>query len=48
MKLTVQGGREIEAKLKDLGGAIAGRLGNNATLAGARVIDAAREQRHVH
>jgi HK97 gp10 family phage protein len=45
VKLTFTGGKEIEARLRELGGAVAGRLGVNATKAGARVIAAAARQR---
>jgi HK97 gp10 family phage protein len=45
MKLTFTGGKEIEARLRELGGAVSGRLGVNATKAGARVIAAAARQR---
>jgi hypothetical protein len=43
-RLTLSGGKELEAALRELGTSIAGRLGNNAVRAGARVIaaDAAR------
>jgi hypothetical protein len=37
MRLTFSGGKELEAALRDLGGKIAGRLGD-VTRAGARVI----------
>ena len=37
-KLTMTGGPQLEAALRDLGGKIAGRLGENAVRAGARVI----------
>jgi Bacteriophage HK97-gp10, putative tail-component len=39
-KLTFSGGPELEAALRDLGNKVAGRLGENATKAGARVIAA--------
>ena len=39
-KFSFSGGRELEQALKALGGQISGRLGNNATKAGARVIAA--------
>lgn len=45
VKVTFSGGREIEAKLRDLGSKVAGRLGVNATKAGARVIAAAARRR---
>lgn len=37
-RLTFSGGPELEAALKELGGQVAGRLGENAVRAGARVI----------
>lgn len=37
-KLTFSGGPELERALRDLGGKAAGRLGQNAVNAGARVI----------
>lgn len=37
-KLTLEGGPELEATLKGLGGQVAGRLGENAVRAAARVI----------
>lgn len=37
-RLTFSGGPALEAALRELGGKIAGRLGSNATRAGARVI----------
>lgn len=37
-KLTFSGGPQLEAALRDLGSQIAGRLGENATRAGIRVI----------
>jgi hypothetical protein len=40
MKITFTGGKAIEARLRELGSAVAGRLGVNATKAGARVIAA--------
>jgi hypothetical protein len=40
MNMTFSGGKELEAFLKDLGGQISGRLGQNAVNAGARVIAA--------
>jgi HK97 gp10 family phage protein len=39
-KFTMTGGKELEEALKELGNQIAGRLGNNAVRAGARVIAA--------
>lgn len=41
MKLTFTGGRELEKTLKDLGGKIASRLGDNAVRAGVRVVQKA-------
>lgn len=43
--LTVKGGRELEAALVDLGNQAAGRLGINATRAGARVIASSAKQK---
>ena len=39
-KISLKGAPELEAALKQLGGAVAGRLGENAVRAGARVIAA--------
>lgn len=36
--MTFSGGKEIEARLRDLGGKVAGRLGGNAACAGARLL----------
>jgi HK97 gp10 family phage protein len=43
-KLSFSGGPELEAALKDLGSQVAGRLGENAVRAGARVIVARARQ----
>jgi hypothetical protein len=40
MKLTMTGGPELERALRELGGQVAGRLGQNAVNAGARAIAA--------
>lgn len=45
-KLTFSGGAELDRALRDLGEKVAGRLGENAVRAGARVI-AARAKDHV-
>jgi HK97 gp10 family phage protein len=45
VKFTFSGGKELEAALRELGNQVAGRLGNNATKAGARIIAAAARQK---
>jgi Bacteriophage HK97-gp10, putative tail-component len=40
ISLKATGGAELEAALRELGGAVAGRLGNNATKAAARLVAA--------
>lgn len=45
MKLTLAGGEAIERALRELGGKIAGRLGENAVRAGARVLLADAKRR---
>jgi Bacteriophage HK97-gp10, putative tail-component len=44
-RFTFSGGKELEAALREIGSAAAGRLGVNATKAGARVIAAAARAR---